>query len=504
MTSQLIAKIVAFVLYLGFMVFIGIKYMKKNNSSSDYFLGGRKIGPWMSALSAEASDMSGWLLMGLPGLAYLGGIKEAVWTAIGLILGTYLNWLIVAKPLRRMTAAYNDAITIPEFLTNRLNDKKHVISLISVVFIILFFTIYTSSGLVACAKLFTSVFNLPYKVSLLIGLAVILTYTLLGGYFAVCATDFIQGTLMFVALALTAVILMVVLGGPSAAITKVTDFAQQAMNGNFGEVMQKKFLGNQNYSGMSIVSALAWGLGYFGMPHILVRFMSIRSEKDVKVSRRISLVWVVIAFIGALVVGSFGTVYLPQILAADKAETVFAATMQKMYPAFIAGIFLCGILAAAMSTADSQLLSASSAFSRDFYKGLIRKNASEKEVLNVSRITVLVIAAVAFCLSLNPESSIFGLVSYAWAGFGSTFGPLILLALFWKGLTKEGAVSGLVAGGITVVVWHNLHGGIFDLYEILPGFVVCLVLAVVVSLCTKKDNEVLAAYDNYKTIKPEA
>lgn len=501
MSTQMIAKILAFVLYLGFMIFIGLKYMKKNNSSSDFFLGGRKVGPWMSALSAEASDMSGWLLMGLPGLAYLGGIKEAIWTAIGLILGTYLNWLIVAKPLRRSTETYGNAITIPEFLTNRLNDKKHIISSISVIFIILFFTIYTASGLVACAKLFTSVFGLPYIVSLVIGLVVILSYTLLGGYLAVCATDFIQGTLMFIALALTSVIMIIALGGPSAAIASVTEFGTKAMSGEFGELMKTKFLANQTFGTMPIISALAWGLGYFGMPHILVRFMSIRSEKDVKLSRRISLVWVVVAFIGALVVGSFGSVYLPALLDAGNAETVFATTMQNIYPAFIAGIFLCGILAAAMSTADSQLLSASSAFSRDFFKGLLKKDASEKQVLNVSRITVLVIALIAFCLSLNPESSIFGLVSYAWAGFGATFGPLILLSLFWKGLTKEGAIVGLLAGGITVVVWHNLSGGIFDLYEILPGFVVCLILSIVVSLFTKKDPLVISEYESYKAKK---
>lgn len=502
MSTQLIAKIVAFVLYLSGMIFIGLRYAKRNKSSSDFFLGGRKVGPWMTALSAEASDMSGWLLMGLPGLAYLGGMKEALWTAVGLIIGTYLNWLIVAKPLRKCTIAFGDSITIPEFFTNRFKDKSKVLSTISVLFIILFFTIYTASGFVACAKLFNSVFGLEYHVGLVIGLVVILTYTLLGGYLAVCATDFIQGTLMFIALVLTSIILVCVLGGPSEVVTKVAEFSSRAMNGEFGLEMQTKFMNNSNYGIMSIISALVWGLGYFGMPHILVRFMGIRSNTEVKISRRIATIWVIIALACALIVGSVGTVYLSEILKPTAAETVFSVTMQKMFPAFIAGIFLCGILAAAMSTADSQLLVASSALSRDIFKGLIKKDATEKQVLNVSRITVLVIAAIAFTLALNENSSIFGLVSYAWAGFGATFGPIILLALFWKGTSRNGAIAGLIAGGITVIAWHNLHGGLFDIYEILPGFIVCLVFTVIFSLLQKnKDPEMLAEFDAFKKMK---
>lgn len=502
MSTQVIAKIVAFILYLSGMIFIGLRYAKKNKSSSDFFLGGRKVGPWMTALSAEASDMSGWLLMGLPGLAYLGGMKEALWTAVGLTVGTYLNWLIVAKPLRKCTIAFGDSITIPEFFTNRFKDKSKILSTISVLFIILFFTIYTASGFVACAKLFQSVFGLQYHVGLVIGLVVILTYTLLGGYLAVCATDFIQGTLMFIALVITSIIMISVLGGPSEVVTKVADFSARAMNGEFGQEMQTKFLNNSNYGIKSIISALVWGLGYFGMPHILIRFMGIRSNQEVKISRRIATIWVIIALIGALLVGSIGTVYLQEILKPSAAETVFSVTMQKMFPAFIAGIFLCGILAAAMSTADSQLLVASSALSRDIFKGLIKKDASEKQVLNVSRITVLVIAAIAFCLALNESSSIFGLVSYAWAGFGSTFGPIILLSLFWRGTSRNGAIAGLISGGITVITWHNLHGGLFDIYEILPGFIVCLIFTVIFSLLQKnKDPEMLAEFDAFKKMK---
>ena len=501
MTGELITKIAAFVLYLGFMVVIGLRYMSKNNSALDFFLGGRKTGPWMTALSAEASDMSGWLLMGLPGLAYLGGMKEAFWTAAGLVVGTYLNWLIVAKPLRKCTIAFGDSITIPEFLTNRFKDKSHVLAAISVIFIALFFTIYTASGFVACAKLFNSVFGLPYYAGLTIGLVVILSYTILGGYLAVCATDFIQGTLMFIALIITTSVMIVVLGGPAQAFENVNNFAARAMAGDFGDIMKEKFIANQSYSAVSAISAAAWGLGYFGMPHILVRFMGIRSNTEIKLSRRIATVWVITAFVGAVVVGSAGTAYLSGVLTPEMAETVFSASMQQMYPSFVAGLFLCAILAAAMSTADSQLLVASSAFSRDVYKGLLKKDAKEKEVLNISRITVFVIAAVAFVIALNPKSSIFSLVSYAWAGFGAAFGPVILLALFWRGMTRNGALAGLIAGGVTVIAWHNLKGGVFNIYEILPGFFACLIFAVAFSLLQKnKDAEMLAEFDNYKNM----
>ena len=273
MSAQIVAKIIAFVLYLGFMVYIGLRSAKKNNSSMDFFLGGRKVGPWITALSAEASDSSAWLLMGLPGLCYLGGVKETFWTAVGLIVGTYLNWLFVAKPLRKCTISFGDSITIPEFFTNRFKDKTHLLTIISVFFIVLFFTIYTASGFVACAKLFNSVFGLKYHIGLVIGLVVILSYTILGGYLAVCTTDFIQGALIFVAFVFSAVIAVVSLGGPAEAMAKVSDFSVRAVNGQFGAEMAEKFIANKSFSAMSVISALAWGLGYFGMPHIIIRFM---------------------------------------------------------------------------------------------------------------------------------------------------------------------------------------------------------------------------------------
>ncbi len=516
MDSAMIAKVAAFVLYLGMMVVIGLRSAAKNNSSSDFFLGGRKVGPWVTALSAEASDSSAWLLMGLPGLCYLGGIKETFWTALGLILGTYLNWLFIAKPLRKCSIAFGDSITIPEFFTNRFKDKSRILSILSVVFIVFFFTIYTASGFVACAKLFNSVFGLPYHAGLAIGLVVILCYTVTGGYTAVCTTDFVQGTLIFVAFVISGAIAIIALGGPSEAIAAVKSFDAQALAGDFGESMKTAFGANSTYKGMSIVSALAWGLGYFGMPHIIIRFMGIDSNESVTKARRIGTVWMIISYVGTFIIGTLGTAYLlkngiilnggevvanlPDIVTGD-AETVFSATMQKMYPAFIAGVFLCAILAASMSTADSQLLAAASAVGQDIYKGIINKDADERTVLNVSRFTVFFIALVALLLSLNPKSSIFGLVSYAWAGFGATFGPLVILALYWRKMTAYGAIAGLITGGITVVTWHNLSGGIFDLYEIVPGFIVCLVFAVVVSLFdTEKDAEMLKDYDKYKSM----
>lgn len=520
MDSVFIGKLIAFIIYLGFMIFIGLRYASKNNSTSDFFLGGRKVGPWVSALSAEASDSSAWLLMGLPGLCYLGGVKETFWTALGLIIGTYLNWLIVAKPLRKCSIAFGDSITIPEFFANRFKDKTHILSVLSVILIVFFFTIYTASGFVACAKLFNSVFGLPYHAGLAIGLLVILCYTITGGYTAVCTTDFVQGTLIFVAFVFSSIIAIISLGGPAQAYDAVRSFDANAVAGKFGETLQNAFTTNNSFDIPAIISALAWGLGYFGMPHIIIRFMGIRSNQDIKKARRIGIAWMIVSYVGTFLIGTLGTAFLLNhgtILGADAgtiiegvttfgdAETVFSATMQNMYPAFIAGIFLCAILAASMSTADSQLLAAASAVSRDIYKNIIKKDAQEKDVLNISRFTVFAIALIALLLSLDANSSIFKLVSYAWAGFGSTFGPIVLLALYWRGMTNKGAIAGLFGGAITVVFWHQMKGGwnnIFDYYEIIPGFIVCMILSIIVSLIDKNKNpEMLKAFDTYRQSK---
>lgn len=495
MTAQMIAKIAAFVIYLGIMIYVGLRNASKNNSSADFFLGGRKVGPWVTALSAEASDSSAWLLMGLPGLCYLGGVQESIWTAVGLIVGTYLSWLFVAKPLRKCSITFGDSITIPEFLSNRFKDKSHILSIVSVIFIVLFFTIYTASGFVACAKLFNSVFGLNYHAGLAIGLVVILCYTITGGYTAVCTTDFLQGSLIFIAFIVSTLVVVFSIGGVGDSINVFKNFQELA-----GTELKA-------FDGMGIISALAWGLGYFGMPHIIVRFMGIRSNSEVGKARRIGIIWMIISYIGAILIGTLGTVYLKKFgitLDSVSAETVFSETMKNMYPAFIAGIFLCAILAASMSTADSQLLAASSAVSQDIFKGLIKKNAEEKEVMIISRFTVFLIALIALLLSLNPNSSIFSLVSFAWSGFGGTFGPLILLSLYWKRTTAPGAIAGLICGGITDVVWHYIPASvakIFGLYEILPAFIVCLVVTVVISLLTKPDAEVLTKFEEYKKME---
>ena len=495
MTAQMIAKIAAFVIYLGIMIYVGLRNASKNNSSADFFLGGRKVGPWVTALSAEASDSSAWLLMGLPGLCYLGGVQESIWTAVGLIVGTYLSWLFVAKPLRKCSITFGDSITIPEFLSNRFKDKSHILSIVSVIFIVLFFTIYTASGFVACAKLFNSVFGLNYHAGLAIGLVVILCYTITGGYTAVCTTDFLQGSLIFIAFIVSTLIVVFSIGGVGDSINVFKNFQELA-----GTELKA-------FDGMGIISALAWGLGYFGMPHIIVRFMGIRSNSEVGKARRIGIIWMIISYIGAILIGTLGTVYLKKFgitLDSVSAETVFSETMKNMYPAFIAGIFLCAILAASMSTADSQLLAASSAVSQDIFKGLIKKNAEEKEVMIISRFTVFLIALIALLLSLNPNSSIFNLVSFAWSGFGGTFGPLILLSLYWKRTTAPGAIAGLICGGVTDVVWHYIPSSvakIFGLYEILPAFIVCLVVTIVVSLLTKPDTEVVAKFEEYKKME---
>ena len=523
MTAQTVAHIVAFVLYLGMMVYIGLRTAKGNNSASDLFLGGRKVGPWVTALSAEASDSSAWLLMGLPGLCYMGGFKETFWTAIGLIAGTYLAWLFVAKNLRKCSIAFDDSITIPEFLTNRFKDKSHVLSVVSVIFIVVFFTIYTASGFVACAKLFRSVFGLNWNIGLLIGFVIILSYTILGGYRAVCTTDFIQGTLIFVAFVISSVIIVSIVGGPSSAVASVNDFAAKAVNGEFGAKMMEKFVGNKSFGVMSAISAFSWCLGYFGMPHIIIRFMGCRSNREITTARRVGIIWMIISYIGTFIIGTVGTVYLFRhgiLLGADSAEVavegvkvlglgteeaVFSETMIRMYPAFIAGIFLCAILAASMSTADSQLLSASSAIAQDIYKGIINKNATEKKVLIISRVSVFVIALLGLLLALNPESSVFSLVAFAWSGFGGTFGPLILLALYWRKTTARGAIAGLITGGVVDVVWHYLPASkcaIFGVYEILPAFIACLAVTVIVSLCDKnKDPQMLEEFDAYKNME---
>ena len=490
-----IITIAAFCVYLIFMLCIGMYFVGKNRTTSEYFLGGRQLGSWVTGLSAQASDMSGWLLMGLPGAAYLSGIS-AGWIAIGLAIGTYLNWLFVAKPLRQYTKVADDAITLPQFFKNRFHDESGWISVIAAVFILVFFLFYTASGFVSCAKLFSSVFGIPYLVSLVIGGVVVISYTFAGGFFAVCWTDFFQGLLMFFCVLAVPTIAIGEMGGPSALVRMVEEFNPDFLN------MFVDGATHTPYTALGLISLIAWGLGYFGQPHILVRFMGIASPAAVKKSRRIATIWVLISLTAAVMIGVAGRMFLGDTLLdiSGQEETIYINMVSRIFPVFIAGIFLSAILAAIMSTADSQLLVTASALTKDFYHNKIHPQASEKELMWVSRGCVMAVAIIAMLIATNQNSTILGLVSYAWGGFGSAFGPLVLLSLFWRRTNKYGAYAGILVGGIVDLIWAQLSGGIFDLYEIVPGFVFGLIAIVVVSLLTPAPGkEITDEFDSYRS-----
>ncbi|MCQ2513462.1 MAG: sodium/proline symporter PutP [Ruminococcus sp.] len=516
MTTNNIIVICAFVAYMLMMIIIGVVYSKSTKNNEDYFLGGRNLGGWTAALSAQASDMSGWLLMGLPGSIYLAGTGE-VWIAIGLLIGTVLNWYIVSARLRKYTIVAGNSLTIPSFFQNRYRDKKGIIKIVSAVIVAIFFTVYTASAFSSGAKLFATLFSSEenyenvYLIGLIIAALVILIYTFMGGFKAVCTTDFIQGMLMLI------------------AIMTVPIFAYIALTYNEGFASALSAKGVQNpanflsfvknddgstISAVSVISNLAWGLGYFGMPHILIRFMAVKSDAEIKKSRKVAIVWVIISLIASCCIGLVSRGYLTTELTSATSETSFIRTIQQLFSGnglliFIGGIFLCGILAAIMSTADSQLLVTASAVSEDMYKGVIKKNATEKNALFVGKIAVIVVAVIAFFIALDPNSSIMGLVSDAWAGFGSAFGPVILLALFWKRSTLAGAVSGMAVGALTVIFWDYIPvaGGetlyaSTGLYSLILGFAFGLIVNLVVSLCTKKpEKEILDEFDSIKTLK---
>ena len=481
MIGNNITIIVIFVLYLLMMLVIGIVAFKRTSNTADYYLGGRSLGKWVVSISAQASDMSGWLLMGLPGAAYLSGL-EAGWIGVGLAIGTYLNWKFVAKRLRNYTEICGNAITIPGFLGNRYRDEGHIIRLVSALFILIFFLVYTASGFVSGAKLFSTVFNINYNMALLIAVLVVVSYTFAGGFFAVCWTDLVQGMLMFMAIVIVPVAAVESMGGLSATMANINSVNPELLNAFTASDGNRVAL-------ISVVSSLAWGLGYFGQPHILVRFMGIKNADDIKHSRRIAMVWVIFSLAAAVLVGLLGRVYLSEDLSATAGETVYIKMVLSIFPIVFAGIFLAAILAAIMSTADSQLLVTASAITEDFYQTKIRKNASEKEAMMVSRGTVIVVALIAAIIATNPNNTVLGLVENAWAGFGATFGPIVLFSLFWKRTTKKGAIAGMVTGGVSAIIWRRLGvalGGIFSLYEIVPGF---LLSALVIYIVSKMDKE---------------
>lgn len=502
--EKTISITIVFFLYLAVMLGIGWYFYRKNKNVKDYVLGGRTLGPWATALSAQASDMSGWLLMGLPGLAYAlyEGTTEAIWTAIGLAVGTYLNWLIVAKRLRKYTKLAGDSITLPEFFQNRFRDKSGLIKAISSIFTLIFFLLYTASMFSAGAKLFKSVFNIPYLTALIIGAVIIVSYTFLGGFLAVCWTDVLQGSLMFICLMLTPIFAFNYLGG-SAGMQE--SFAAIETEFNFLPLLE-----NGNINILLLVSALGWGLGYFGQPHILARFMGIRKADEVRPARIIATVWVLITLSAAVIIGMLGRFILPGL---EDPESVFIHLSDKLFPGVITGIMLTAILAAIMSTADSQLLVTSSAVSNDLYGGIINKKADSKRLMWISRITVIVVSIVAAFLVSQPSTgaapvtfmeklneSVFKLVAFAWAGFGAAFGPLILFSLFWKRTTKPAALWGMIAGGVTACIWWSQSGGIFDVYEIVPGFIVSAIVIFVISLFTKVSDEIIEEFNQVKSV----
>ena len=470
--------LVTFILYLVFMMGVGVFFYRRTTNLSDYILGGRKINFWVTSLSAQASDMSGWLLMGLPGFAYLAGL-EAIWIAIGLAVGTWFNWKFVARRLRVYTELAGDSITLPDYFENRFADRSRILRIISSVFILIFFLIYTSSGFVAGAILFSSVFGLPYQIGLYAGVLVIIAYTFLGGFMAVSWTDFFQGVLMFIAVTIVPVIGFRLAGGLGETVATIETINPNLLNAFTTE-------DGSRIGMIAVVSSLAWGLGYFGQPHILARFMGITSGEAVAPARRIATVWVVISLAMAVVVGLVGRAGLPEELVAGDSERVFIVLIDAVVHPLLAGIFLSAILAAIMSTADSQLLVTSSALTEDLYAVLLRDRASQKELVWISRAAVVVVAIIAMFIAFDPDATVLGLVSYAWGGFGATFGPIILLSLFWRRMTRNGAVAGLLAGGITAIVWANISGGLFDLYEIVPGFALGAIAIVVVSLLDRE------------------
>lgn len=498
MDSANVTKLIVLSFYLLGMIVIGVIAYRKTSNFSDYVLGGRKLGSWTTALSAQASDMSGWLLLGLPGAAFIGGI-EALWIAIGLALGTYVNWKVVAARLRKYTEVAKNSLTLSDFFENRFRDDTRILRVVSAVVIIVFFSVYTSAQFAAGAKLFELLMGIPYQVALILGALVIVLYTFLGGFMAVSTTDVIQGTLMFIALMIVPFVAIAELGGFGATFTTL-----QSVDTNYLNLLKSTGTAS-NISLIVIISNLAWGLGYFGQPHILVRFMAARSSDHIKKARLIAMVWVVLTLSSAVIVGMLGRIYFADGVVVD-AEKVFMHMVNGMFIPVISGLFLSAILAASMSTADSQLLVTASSLSEDFYKQFFKKNAGDQELIWVGRIAVALVSLVAVVIAINPNSSVFGLVSNAWAGFGAAFGPVILLSLFWKRMNKWGAIAGMISGTVTVILWialaKKVFGSIGQLYEIVPAFIVALIAIVVVSLMTKAPSkEIVDEFDSIEMVK---
>ena len=505
MDSAKIWIMVTIAVYLIGMVGIGVYCSRKNENVGDFYLGGRKLGPFVTAMSAEASDMSSWLLMGLPGLAYLSGIADPGWTAIGLAVGTYVNWLVVAKRIRTYTHVAGNSITLPDFFSRRYRDNKNVLMCIAAIFIVIFFIPYTASGFAACGKLFSSLFGVDYLPAMIISAIVIVAYTATGGFLAASTTDLIQSIVMSIALIIVICFGVSVAGGMDAVMTNA-----KAMPGYFSMMFTHSVEENaaNPYSFLTIASTFAWGLGYFGMPHILLRFMAIEDKEKLKLSRRIASVWVVIAMIVAILIGVVGNAMTSagaiETLEGSGSETIIVRIADLLsqhgaLAAILAGVILAGILASTMSTADSQLLAASSSVSHNLVQGVFHANISEKGAMVAARISVLVISIIGMFIARNPDSSVFGIVSFAWAGFGAVFGPVVMMALFWKRSNKNGALASMVVGGVMVFVWKYLvkpMGGVWNIYELLPAFLLALAANIIVSLLTKApEKEIVEEFE---------
>lgn len=516
MGADNIQYIIAMTVYIGAVIAIGFRYAKRASESSDnYLIGGRSLGPWVTAMGAEASDMSGWLLMGLPGVAYWCGLGEAIWTAIGLFIGTYLNWLFVAKRLRTYTHVAGDAITIPDFLSNRFREKKKIILTISALFILVFFCVYAASCFVTVGKLFSTLFGTKYVYMMLIGAIFVVVYTFIGGFLAESASDFMQGIVMVIALVGVLVAGITKAGGISEVIQNAKaipgffDFfgvaSPETVNGvqQLSEAGDPLFGAPGNYGPLVIISTLSWGLGYFGMPHVLLKFMAIENPNDLKLSRRIAVIWCAISLIAAVSIGIIGRVIYPDaLLTNSSSESIFILMSSNFFLPLIAGIVMAGVLAATISSSDSYLLIAASAFSKNIYHGILKKDASDKQVLVMSRATLIVIAVIAAIIALDENSVIFTVVSFAWAGFGATFGPIMLFSLFWKRVTRVAAIAGMVTGGAMVFIWNLLIrplGGYLDIYELFPAFVASSMVIVIVSLLTEKPSQEIQ--DEFEEVK---
>ncbi|MFC2767598.1 MAG: sodium/proline symporter PutP [Mitsuokella sp.] len=485
MTHDL-AIINTFVLYIGVMMAIGVYYYRRTRNMSDYFLGNRKLGAWVTSLSAEASDMSGWMLMGVPGFAYLAGLN-AGWIAIGIALGTWANWRFVAARLRKYTELADNALTLPEFLQNRYRDTSNLLRIVPAVFILIFFVIYTASGFVSAGRLFETVFGMNYAAAVCIGAGSVVFYTLVGGFLAVSRTDFIQGVMMFFAILVVPITAAMMFGGFSATLSAIG-----SLHGSMLAPLTKP--DGSSMGCIELISLLAWGIGYFGQPHILVRFMAIRTSGEIRRATHIAMTWVVLSLAAAVAVGMVGRVYLKAPLEGTASETVFLVLTNDLFPPIVAGLILSAVLAAIMSTASSQLLVAASAFAQDFYRTLLRESADQRELVWISRASVLVIASLAVFLALSPNSFILDMVAYAWAGFGAAFGPALLMSLFWRRTTKAGVLAGIIVGGLTVLVWKPF--AFFGLYEIVPGFFFSLAAIWSVSLAGKEPpKEITDTFD---------